>query len=261
MPVMPDGAFDKNSSEWQHKVYRTHWWFRARMRILDKIISHFISSPVKAIDILEIGCGVGPNLSMLSKHGHVKGLENSESALEIVHRTLPGIPVKEGWFPDNIDVWGQSFDWVCAFDVLEHVEDDEKSLCAMKKIIKMDGFLFLALPAYQWLFGPYDSSGGHYRRYNKKDIVDKLHRNGYVIKYSTYINTLLFPCVLIGRLAEKIQSRQSVTPKALQVPNSFLNNILYRIFVSESFYIPIFSSPFGSSLLVVAQKGNWKKSY
>jgi 2-polyprenyl-3-methyl-5-hydroxy-6-metoxy-1,4-benzoquinol methylase len=127
---------------------------------------------------LEIGCGAGPNLDMLSKHGHVKGLEYSEPALEIVRRTLPGIAVKKGWLPDNVDVWEQSFDLVCAFDVLEHVEDDEGALYTMRKILKKGGFLFLALPAYQWLFGPYDSSGGHYRRYGKKDIMDKLRRNG-----------------------------------------------------------------------------------
>jgi SAM-dependent methyltransferase len=254
MSEMPNGAFGKDASEWQYNAYRTHWWYKARTRILDKVIASlkFASTP----DILEIGCGTGPNLKMLSQHGHVKGLEYSEVALEIACRTLPDIPVRKGWLPDNVDVWGQSFDLLCAFDVLEHVEDDESSLRAMKGILRQGGFLFLALPAYQWLFGPYDAAGGHYRRYDKKDITDKLMRNGYVIRYSTYINTFLFPCVLVGRLTEKVKSRQSITSKALQVPNVFVNNVLYGIFVLESFYVPFFSSPFGSSLLVVAQKLN-----
>jgi SAM-dependent methyltransferase len=211
----------------------------------------------EAPDILEIGCGVGPNLKMLSRYGHVKGLEYSEPALEIVRRTLPDIPTRKGWLPDNIDVWEQCFDLICAFDVLEHVEDDEGSLSAIRKILKKEGYLFLALPAYQWLFGPYDALGGHYRRYNRKDIVDKLQRCGYVVTYLTYINTFLFPCVLIGRLVEKIQSKQIVTQKALEVPNNFINNILYGIFALESFYIPTFSSPFGSSLLTVARRSDF----
>ena len=248
---MPHGAFDQETSEWQYNVYKKHWWYKARTRILDKIVStmRFEDTP----DILEIGCGTGPNLEMLSKYGNVKGVEYSDYSLEIARRTLPDIPVKKGWLPDNVDVWHQHFDLVCSFDVLEHVADDEAALRAIKGIMKKNGFLFLALPAYQWLFGPYDIEGGHYRRYDKKSAEKMLTRNGYAIQYSTYINTVLFPCVLVGRLAEKMKSGQFVTPKALQVPNTVVNTILYWLFVIESCYIPTLSAPFGASLLIVAR--------
>jgi SAM-dependent methyltransferase len=248
---MPDGAFDRDSSEWQYQAYRTHWWYKARNRILEKVVAslQFKTTP----EILEIGCGTGPNLEMLSKYGSTKGIEFSETSLEISHRTLPKIPVQKGWLPDNINVWKQDFDLVCIFDVLEHVEDDETSLQEIKKIIKNDGFLFLSVPAYQWLLGPYDLAGGHYRRYNKKSIENKLIRNGYTLRYSTYINTFLFPLVLAGRLIEKISSVQSISHQSLQTPNFILNKILYGIFLAESYYIPTLSSPFGSSFLALAQ--------
>ena len=249
---MPHGAFDQKASEWQHSVYKKHWWYRARTRILAKVAStlKFEVTP----DILEIGCGTGPNLEMLSKYGRVKGLEYSDHSLEIARRTLPGIPVQKGWLPDNVDAWHQRFDLVCSFDVLEHVADDEAALQAIKDIMKENGVLFLALPAYQWLFGPYDVEAGHYRRYDRKSAEKMLTRNGYVIRYFTYINAVLFPCVLMGRLAEKVKSGQFVTSKALQVPNVIVNTFLYWLFVVESYYIPTFSAPFGASLLILAQK-------
>ena len=250
--TMQQGAFDQEAVEWQYNAQKKHWWFKARTRILDKIIST-LKFPPPPQDILEIGCGTGPNLEMLSKHGNVKGLEYSDYSLEIVRRTLSDIPVRKGWLPDNIDVWRQRFDLVCCFDVLEHVADDKAALRAIKDVMKENGVLFLALPAYQWLFGPYDIEGGHYRRYDKKSAKEMLTRNGFVIEYSTYINTILFPCVCMGRLAEKMKSGQFVTPKALKVPNIVVNTILYRLFVIESYYIPALSNPFGASLLILAR--------
>ena len=49
-----------------------HWWFLARRRILETLIAREVRPPEKA-RILEVGCGTGHNLPMLSRFGQVGG--------------------------------------------------------------------------------------------------------------------------------------------------------------------------------------------
>ena len=64
-----------------------HWWYRARRRILADLIRREAKLPAKA-RILEIGCGTGHNLSMLSGFGHVDGLELDEEAAALSEKRL-----------------------------------------------------------------------------------------------------------------------------------------------------------------------------
>ena len=52
----------------------THWWYRARRDVLAALIRRKINLP-PAARILEIGCGTGHNLGMLSAFGHVDAIE------------------------------------------------------------------------------------------------------------------------------------------------------------------------------------------
>ena len=65
---------------------------------------------------------------------------------------------------------GRTFDLVCAFEVLEHIEDDETALRDWVRLIRPGGHLLLSVPADPSRFGPMDEHAGHFRRYS----VDRL---------------------------------------------------------------------------------------
>ena len=59
------------------KLEREHWWFKARLCIIDKLIE--INVPFnRAQSILNVGAATGATSIMLRKHGVVKSLEYDE---------------------------------------------------------------------------------------------------------------------------------------------------------------------------------------
>ena len=74
----------------------------------------------------------------------------------------------------------ERFDLACAFEVLEHIEDDAAALMEWRAPIQQGGWLLLSVPAYQHRFGPADVRVGHFRRYDALDMRTLLLSTGFV---------------------------------------------------------------------------------
>jgi len=101
---------------------------------------------LKKGNILDIGCGTGAFLSeMKSADWSIVGLEPDQMAAEKAS-SLYGIQ------PQNpIELFSkapESFDAITMWHVLEHVHQLEEYIVQLKKILKKDGVLFIAVPNY-----------------------------------------------------------------------------------------------------------------
>lgn len=63
------------------------------------------------------------------------------------------------------------FDAIIYIDVLEHIEDDAGELATAAAHLAPGGTLVVLAPAHQWLFSPFDSALGHFRRYDKRALA------------------------------------------------------------------------------------------
>ncbi|OGG02774.1 hypothetical protein A2W14_06630 [Candidatus Gottesmanbacteria bacterium RBG_16_37_8] len=63
-----------------------------------------------------------------------------------------------------------TFDIVCAFEVLEHLSNDQEVLINLARVLKNDGKIFISVPLHEKLFNEYDRAVGHVKRYNPEDI-------------------------------------------------------------------------------------------
>src|SRR5687768_4277121 len=65
-----------------YRVEENHWWFVGRRRILSSFVEHIVKNlNTQEPRILDVGCGTGANLEMLSQFGAAEGVDVSEEAL------------------------------------------------------------------------------------------------------------------------------------------------------------------------------------
>lgn len=139
--------------------------------------------PVDARSVLEIGCGGGGFGARLSVGRDYLGIEPDEqsSSTARVRMTAAGAggQVLTGTVEDVVDA-DRRFDLVCAFEVLEHLEDDEAALGDWVSRVRAGGWLLLSTPAFQARYAAWDEVVGHYRRYEPQQLRALLEASGLV---------------------------------------------------------------------------------
>ncbi len=234
---------------------RAHWWFLARMKILEaQIVMAFPKS--RELNILNIGVATGASSEMLAKFGKVTSIEYNQECIDFMKdklsfEVLYG-SILELQFQDN------EFDLVCAFDVVEHVDDDYLAVKEMFRVCKPGGLVFVTVPAFSSLWGPHDVVNHHFRRYKKTRLLDLGHLYG-TNRYFSYFNFFLFPPIyLIRRLLNflpKNSSRKDSGSDLGLVKSTLINRIYFQIFYAENIFLKRgYKLPFGVSAMALWHK-------
>jgi SAM-dependent methyltransferase len=79
---------------------------------------------------------------------------------------------------------GNSFDLVCALDIVEHVDDDNGALAEICRVAKPGAVLLLSVPLHPTRWTPFDDFVGHRRRYEPDGLCGKLGAHGLVVEKS-----------------------------------------------------------------------------
>ncbi|MGH8455396.1 MAG: class I SAM-dependent methyltransferase [Stenotrophobium sp.] len=77
-----------------------------------------------------------------------------------------------------------AFDLVCALDIVEHVDDDDLALSELARVAAPGAALILSTPLHPAQWTAFDDFVGHRRRYEPKQILDKLARHGFTVERS-----------------------------------------------------------------------------
>lgn len=109
---------DRRSFEEMSSVQAEHWWFKGKRLAASRLISSLIRGG-GALKIIEIGCGTGANLDMLTSFGNVCGMERDAFARERVLAASNGrAEIVDGSLPYDLSRASGHYDLVCMFDVL-----------------------------------------------------------------------------------------------------------------------------------------------
>ncbi len=233
------------------EVEERHWWFRARRDITGAAIARLGLAP--GARVLEAGCGTGGNLAMLSGFGTVRAFEPDPAALEVA-RAKRRAEVVPGGLPDGLPADLLDLDLVCAFDVLEHIDDDRAAAAALCARLRHGGHLVVTVPAFAWLWSRHDDAVAHKRRYTRGELVRVLREAGLEIERCSYFNTLLFPLVALVRVGRRLLRLEGDGTGEMALPGNLLNRLLYAIFAAERHLLETVDLPFGVSLLAVARR-------
>lgn len=223
-----------------------HWWFQGRRSAI-KVLLDSLKLPSNA-QILDIGAGTGGNLALLQKYGCVQGMELDDYAREHAIQKS-GLTILNGRLPEKIPFEAATFDVICLFDVLEHVQYDYESLVAIRHFLKPDGCLIITIPAYQWLWSAHDTVLHHFRRYSRKGFETLFKKAGYRAEKLSFFNMTLFPIAMVARLMDRVLQRKKSSGD--QVPFFLINELFAGITKTEAKLLKNYNFPFGSSLIAI----------
>ncbi len=199
-------------------------------------------------DILEIGMGIGIFTEKLLGRGNVFGVDIVPEFVEEARRRLGAKPGLESLvfdmgdgLPDSLR--GRAFDTIVCMNVLEHIEDDRGTLSRFLGLLKSGGKLVLVVPAYRWLYNPLDANDGHFRRYERADLNEKLKTAGFNVIHESRFN--LFG--IIGWFLNGTLLRRKDLPLGQM---SLFNKVAPVLFQFERLVGP----PLGLSLLAIGAK-------
>jgi SAM-dependent methyltransferase len=148
-----------------------------------------------------------------------------------------------------------SFDAVFAFDVLEHIQDEDAALEEVRRVLRPDGSFVLSVPAFPFLFGRQDVVCHHHRRYRRSRLVPLLQAHGFSVDHASYFNSLLFLPVAAIRAGRRLLRTADPPDRSdfdLRLPRP-VERLLEKAFSAERHLVTRGAMPFGVSLLCVAR--------
>jgi SAM-dependent methyltransferase len=239
-----------------HRVEETHWWFVGRRKIIESFLEPVCAGlkakePGRApLNILDVGCGTGANLEMLSQFGKAEGVDVSAEALEFCRER--GLQqVKQG-AAEALPYENDSFDLVTGLDVVEHLDDDVAGLQEMRRVLRPDGRAVLFVPAFMFLWGVQDDISNHRRRYTMAGLKEVVRKSGFEIEHASYVNLSFFAPIFFGRLLMRVTGLRPASENNITI--GALNGVLGKLFGAERFLLRHLNFPFGVSIICVARR-------
>lgn len=143
---------------------------------------------------------------------------------------------------DLTSLENESVDLLYTLNVLEHIEDDVSALKACHDKIKLGGRLLIYVPAFQILYSSMDRNVGHFRRYTRSELSEKVRAAGFDIIKNEYVDcagflaSLLFK--ILGNNSGTINRRALVAYDRYVFPLSRLGDIAFnKVFGKNVFLI------------------------
>jgi SAM-dependent methyltransferase len=166
--------------------------------------------------VLEIGAGQGAVGVMLARRYAYTGLELDPTSFATARSRFDQAGVR-GMVEGDVAALAPdvAFDLVCAFEVLEHIEDDAGAITAWSTKTRPGGWLLVSVPAGSHRLGPADRKAGHFRRYDRDDVSELFAAAGLV---DASLITYGFPAGYVleaGRnlLARRLETADSMSAR------------------------------------------------
>lgn len=215
----------------------THWWYRERRHLLAQEVRGL--RPGTALDVGAAGGGntrvlraLGWNAVALEYGAEGAGVAR-DRGLATLRADATRLPVADG-----------SLDLVVAFDVLEHLDDDDAAVREVYRALRPGGHFIIAVPCDPALWSAHDEAVGHVRRYTRPTLTSLLVRGGFALGPMRSWNVLLRPVVQLRRRFSTGSDLDELSP--------LVNSGLRGVITAER-YLPVRSLP-GVSLLVTARR-------
>jgi SAM-dependent methyltransferase len=195
--------------------------------------------------VLEVGCGIGQissELLAIPEIDRLLSIEPDEAFCAQLRARLPDHELLHGTVADLKS--DSPWDAILSINVLEHIENDLEELSAYRRLLQPEGgALCLFVPARPEIYAPIDRDFGHFRRYTRPELQDKLKRAGFILRCSRYYN---FVGYFLWWLNFRILKKRTFDVAAVRL----FDRVAFPLI--HGFEAHICSPPIGQSLMAVA---------
>jgi len=228
-----------------------NFWFQARNRLIVWALQRCFPNMQC---YLEVGCGTGFVLTAVARAfpgARFTGSEVFTAGLPYAAGRVSGVELLQ-MDARRLPYVGE-FDVIGAFDVLEHIEEDEAVLQQMRQALKPAGGVILTVPQHPWLWSRQDEHACHVRRYRMGEVQEKLTRAGFEVVLQTSFVSLLLPAMAASRLLQRDSSAADASAELrLPRPVNLAFSLVMRL--ERGLIRAGIRFPIGGSLLLVAMK-------
>lgn len=141
-------------------------------------------------NVLEVGAGIGQITEALLQRSDIRRFASIEPHPNFYRQLAEKFPrhtLVQGTIEDLRGDW--DWDAVVSINVLEHIQNDALELKNYhQQLGKKAGVLCLFVPARMEIYAPIDRDFGHFRRYGKSELMEKLERAGFQVLRLRYYN-------------------------------------------------------------------------
>ena len=201
-----------------------------RNRSIEKLIIQNLNlvNPDIPLTVLEFGAGKGEFILRFLKRGNIEVLavESDPTYRELLSKSMKVF--------NSIDDVPAQLDCIYLIDVLEHLEEDQQYLMKFFEKLKKGGRLFIYVPARMELYSSFDKKIGHYRRYEMKELKNKIIQVGFSIEVICYHDMLGYAASWLNKTINK---SPDLNPKAVRLYDRLL--IPITNFVESFINVPI----------------------
>ena len=232
-------------------VEASHWWYVGTREICLALLRPHIAG-LKPLRILDIGCGTGGNLAELARLGPARGIDLDPLCVDYTLRR--GLECSLGNMLD-FEAAPASLDLITFFDVATHLGRDKfpAVLAHVGAALAPGGVLAFREPALPVARGSHDRAVHVLHRFRAPDVRHCLEHAGFEPLRITYLNTLLFPPIVLLRQLQNVLAPDRAVSDVRPTPEP-LNTLLLSLLRIEKQALRFTDLPFGVSLFAVARK-------
>lgn len=205
-------------------------------------VVRMLSAVPDARRVLEFGAGIGTLACLWQEANNVR-----PECLEIDSKLRDVITGRGLVCHASLESVDRNIDLIYSSNVLEHIEDDASALRELRQHLRPGGNLAIYVPAFMCLYSELDAAIGHFRRYRRNELEQKLKAAGYEIERANYSDSIGFFAWLWVKLRGYGPQNALGTDRSLAIYDRFIypaSRVLDRIGLNRLF---------GKNLLVIAR--------
>ena len=221
------------------------WWYETRNQVIWHVMRRY---PISGA-LWDIGSGLGEVSSYLTSVG-AKCVAVEPNRLGAQVSSEKGVLSIQGDL-HALELPVSSIEAVGLFDVLEHLDNADKVLSEIYRVLGSEGKLFITVPATKWLWSASDDLAGHHLRYTRKKIRQQLKNAGFeVLSIRYFFFSLVLPILILRAVPYRLGVRSLIDDtKLVQKKSGWISRLITKVEVALCGKIPI-----GTSLVIVATK-------